>query len=96
MSANELYWSYNLPLQIWPSEEGCPERILNYMPRKERCEVIELSELLGEQTREEFLNTAATYLENLGRLMRAAAADPTLMVYYHDATGPDSSAGAQS
>lgn len=90
---NELYWEYNLPLQIWPTrdddKETSPEfpatqwRVLNYMPRRERCETIDLDdETLGEQTREEFLETAAETLELLAKQMRAAAADPNLHVYY--------------
>jgi hypothetical protein len=89
---NALYWSYNLPLQVWPRHEDCEDadsrvvgaRILNYMPRKERCETVDLAELLGEQTREEYFETAALHLENLARLMRKAAADPSFAVYYAD------------
>ena len=41
--------------------------------------------VVGEQTREEFFESAALHLENLARLMREAAKDPALRVYYHDA-----------
>lgn len=82
---NKTYWEFNLPLQVMPAAEGEPERILNYMPRRSHCQEIELDEeTLGEQTREEFLNTAADHLENLAKLMRRAATDPNYMVYYHD------------
>lgn len=89
---NKLYWAYNLPLQIWPQHENPDDesspifgaRIANYMPRKERCCDLDLYEALGDQTREEFFNEAADHLENLARLMREAAADPSLTVYYHD------------
>lgn len=89
---NRLYWAYNMPLQVWPKhqdpdDENSPivgARVLNYMPRKERCEDSDLSDLLGEQTREEFFESAALHLENLARLMREAAKDPALLVYYHD------------
>ena len=89
---NQLYWAYNLPLQVWPKhQDPCDEkspivgaRVLNYMPRKERCEDCDLSDLLGEQTREEFFESAAQVLENLARLMREAAKDPALLVYYPD------------
>lgn len=93
MSANELYWTYNLPLQVSPAGDGHGEQILNYMPRKNRCEFIDLSEVLGEQTREEFYSTAADMLENLARLMRVAAADPSFMVYYHDEEVPTANRG---
>lgn len=94
---NKLYWAYNLPLQVWPKhadpeDENSPvigARVVNYMPRKERCCDLDLEEVLGEQTREEFFETAALHLENLGRLMRAAGKDPSAHVYYHDA-GMDS------
>ncbi len=29
----ELYWAYNLPLQMWRGDDGW--RVVNYMPRKE-------------------------------------------------------------
>jgi len=80
---NELYWAYNLPLQVWPtddSKETC--QILNYMPRKHAAKMVDLD--LGEQTHEEFFNTAADKLEHLAKLMRAAAKDPDLTAYYHD------------
>lgn len=90
---NKLYWAYNLPLQVWPKhQDPCDEkspivgaRVLNYMPRKERCEDCDLGDLLGEQTREEFFESAAQVLENLARLMREAGKDPALLVYYPDA-----------
>lgn len=90
---NQLYWSFNLPLQVWP-EHADPEdenspvigtRIVNYMPRKERCCDLDLEDVQGEQTREEFFETAALHLENLARLMRVAGKDPSAHVYYHDA-----------
>ena len=90
---NKLYWAYNLPLQVWPRRQDSDDekspivgaRVFNYMPRKERCEDCDLADLLGEQTREEFFESAALHLENLARLMREAAKDPALLVYYHDA-----------
>jgi hypothetical protein len=92
MSDTSLYWAFNLPLQVWPmhadpNDENSPvvgARILNYMPRRERCETMDLSELLVEQTRQEVFERAALVLENLARLMREAGADPTKQVYYPD------------
>ena len=90
---NSTYWSYNLPLQLWAehgeddeAEEGLVVgyRVLNYMPRRERCETLQLEELLGEQTREEFLEQTALTLENLARLFRKAKDDPALNIYYPD------------
>lgn len=89
---NSLYWAYNLPLQVWPNHEDMDDesspitdyRILNYMPRKERTFEVLLSELLGDQTREEFLETAALHLENLAKLFREAISDPNKCIYYHD------------
>lgn len=86
------YFTYNLPLQVWPHREGDDEnspvvgtRILNYMPRKEACINLDLEDVLAEgQTREEFFEEAAQLLEHLAGLMRAAGKDPTLTVYYHD------------
>lgn len=84
---NDMYWEYNVPLQYWPESvadgETVPSHIINYMPRKSACREMELD--LGEQTHEEFFNTAADKLENLAKLMRRAAKDPSFHVYYHDA-----------
>ena len=80
---NKQYWAFNLPLQVWPATAEDPEEtILNYMPRRESCHTENLADMLGEQTREEFLEQAARILENLARLMRQAAKDPQLLVYY--------------
>lgn len=59
--------------------------VVNYMPRKASCCECELDELLGEQSREEFLEYAAQHLENLARLMRESIHDPENYVYYADA-----------
>jgi len=88
---NKHYWAYNLPLQVWPRHESDDElapvvdaRLLTYMPRRERCEELLLSEVIGDQSREEFFEEAARHLENLARLMRVAAKDPKAAIYYHD------------
>jgi hypothetical protein len=81
---NELYWSYNVPLQYYPPENGSPGTVLNYSPRKNRVMEVEIDELLGEQTLSEFLNSAADHLENLAKEMRISANDPWKSVYFHD------------
>lgn len=89
---NKLYWAYNLPLQVWPRHENSEDesspvvdaRLVNYMPRKECCGELLLSEAIGDQSREEFFEDAARHLENLARLMRIAAKDPKATIYYHD------------
>lgn len=82
---NQIYWAYNLPLQVWPDEDGRDARILNYMPRKECVIDVSLSEVIGSQSRDEFFENAALRLENLARLMRACKNDSKSVVYYHDA-----------
>ncbi len=89
---NNLYWAFNVPLQIWPKHaDGLDETsevvgytVLNYMPRKERLCSVEMHEVLGDQTREEFLESAALHLENLAKLMREAISDPRKHIYYPD------------
>lgn len=81
---NSLYWAYNLPLQLWPSEGGDEARIVNYMPRKEQLCDLALSDAMGEQTREEFFEQAALCLENMAHLFRQAKTDTKLTIYYHD------------
>ena len=90
---NKIYWSYNLPLQLWPhhadpedeTSELIGYRILNYIPRKEKCVTIDLDEdILNGQTDEEFFIKAAEVLENLARLFRKAAVIPGTTIYYPD------------
>ena len=90
---SRLYWAFNPPLKVWARRQDSEDensrivgaQVLNYMPRKERCEYCDLADLLGDQTREECFESAAVHLENLARLMREAAKDPARTVYYHDA-----------
>lgn len=81
---NQIYWAYNLPLQVWPDDDD-DARILNYMPRKGCVIDVSLSEVIGSQSRDEFFENAALHLENLARLMRACKTDSKSVVYYHDA-----------
>lgn len=88
-AAARSLFAYNLPVQVWPTDdedEDDAERVLLYMPRKERCVSLTMAELLEDGlTREDLLNASAYWLENLAKLMRRAAADPKFTVYYHDA-----------
>lgn len=81
---NERYWMYNLPLQAGLIEAS----VLNYSPRKDDARWMPLSQVLGDQTEEEYFNTAADVLENLATLMRARAKNPKLTVYYPDRKPP--------
>ena len=81
---NRIYWAYNIPLQVWPGEDGKDARILNYMPRHERCETLDLRNVIGDQTHKEFFQTAAQYLENLAKRFRKLANGEVDIVYYPD------------
>ena len=89
---NGEYWAYNLPLTAYPIHEDEDDdkspvigaRVLNYMPRRGGVQEMDLEELIGDQTHEEFFETAALHLENLARLMREVAKDKTASVYYPD------------
>ena len=89
---NTVYWAYNLPLQVWPIYEDPDDEnstiigteILNYMPRKEEVVECDLKDLINDQTRQEFFETAALHFENMAKLMKKAATDESFIVYYHD------------
>lgn len=89
---NSLYWAYNLPLQVSPIRKDDEDesssivgyRILNYMPRKERCEILDIEDVIGEQTQEEFFESAAQHFENLAKQFRKLAKKEIDTVYYHD------------
>lgn len=77
---NGLYWAYNLPLQMWHSEEGW--RVLNYMPRKERCQNLE--ELVTKEELPQFCQNTATILRNLADLFELLGKGEINHVYYPD------------
>jgi hypothetical protein len=87
-----FYFIYNLPLQAWARHEDDEDesspvtdwRILNYMPRKERCQNLNLSEVLDDLSKEQFCETAALVFENLARLWRALGKGEIDHVYYPD------------
>lgn len=85
---NSLYWALNMPLQAWPIHDENSEIVdyvlLNYMPRLERCEMLEMSNVVGDQPPEEFFETAAKHLENLARQFRRLANKEIDRVYYPD------------
>ena len=96
----ELYFTYNLPLQVYVefNEDGKPESgisienstILNYMPRKERCElltfgqVFENTEYVAAQDVKDFMKVSALVLEHLAEQFKKLdpAKDPEPYVYY--------------
>ncbi len=89
---NKLYWSYNLPLQVWARRKDQEDekseivdyRLLNYMPRKESfCELM-LSDVKNDQNHEEFFETAATMYDNLAKQCRAIARSEDDGIYYPD------------
>lgn len=78
---NGLYWSYNCPLQMWGNaRDGW--RVLNYMPRKERCEYLE--ETLTAEEMPQFCRNAAVVLRNLADLFEAVADGTIDSIYYPD------------
>lgn len=95
-----LYFSYNVPLQVYIefNEDGKPEsginiensNILNYMPRKERCEfltfgqVFENIEHVTAQDVKDFMNVSALIPEHLAEQFKKLdpAKAPKPYVYY--------------
>jgi len=78
---NELYWAYNCPLQMWPDDDGS-WRVVNYMPRKERCDSID--ELVTREEMPQFCRNAAARLRNLAVLFDAMAEGKIDYIYYPD------------
>lgn len=42
-----IFWTYNLPIQIWRSDSG-NGNILLYMPRKESCQMISFDDFFAD------------------------------------------------
>ena len=77
---NGLFWAYNLPLQMWRSDEGW--RVLNNMPRKEG--LIQLEDLVTEEELPQFCQNAATILRNLADLFELLGKGEINHIYYPD------------
>lgn len=89
---NDLYWTYNLPMQMFPIHQDEEDSkspvidysIVNYMPRKASCATFNLSEVLEDQTHEEFCEAAAAHLEHLAKLFRQIGRKEIEHIYYPD------------
>jgi len=80
---NELYWSYNCPLQMWGDAKG-GWRVVNYEPRKERC--VSLDVRVTAEEMPQFCRNAAIRLRNLADLFDAMADGKIDVIYYPDET----------
>ena len=77
-------FNYNLPLQAWREEDGSI-RVLNYMPRRERCNNLDLSELKDDGIVEkDYFYGVSVNLINLAILFAEFAEGKRYHVYYHD------------
>lgn len=88
---NSNYWRFNCPLQVRSYNENPDDdtskliiEVLNYMPRKEGMEWIELNEVLDEQTAQEYFHEAAAHLRNLARLFDNFVVNGDTHIYYPD------------
>jgi hypothetical protein len=79
---NKLYWAYNVPL--WggeKDEEGIRQwRVVNYMPRKEKCS--SLDETVSEAELPQFCANAALILRNLATLFDLLGKGEIDYIYY--------------
>jgi hypothetical protein len=76
----ELYWAFNLPLQIWKSDDGTWSIPANYIARKDRCST--LDEHVSDADRPQFCRNAAAILRNLADLFDAVADGKLDYIYY--------------
>jgi hypothetical protein len=78
---DKLFWSYNCPLQMWPTEDGT-WRVLNYMPRKER--IATFDDRVTKEELPSFCKNTARILRNLAGLFDALAVGKIDLIYYPD------------
>lgn len=78
---NSLYWSYNLPLQMWTTDDGT-WRMLNYMPRKESC--LTLEDVIKKEELPKLCKNTANILRNLAYLFEALGRGEIDRIYYPD------------
>ena len=85
LDLGDIYFSFNVPLQIWITYnvEDQPRsginleesQVLNYMPRKERCEMQSLADIFSADAKvtpediKEFMRISALVMKNLARQM---------------------------
>ncbi len=85
LDLGDIYFSFNVPLQIWITYnvEDQPRsginleesQILNYMPRKMRCEMQSLADIFSADAKvtpediKEFMRISALVMKNLARQM---------------------------
>ena len=85
LDLGDIYFSFNVPLQIWITYnvEDQPRsginleesQVLNYMPRKESCEMQSLADIFSADAKvtpediKEFMRISALVMKNLARQM---------------------------
>jgi len=86
-----LFWAYNLPLQMWKTDGG--HSVLNYMPRKERCQSLESP--VSPEELPQFCKNTAIVLRNLADLFELLGEGKINHVYYPDELPEDAIRHAQ-
>jgi len=76
-----VFWGYNMPLQFWRQSDGTA-RVLNYMPRKERCAYLDKS--VSKDDMQRCCVNTAKILRNLASLIEAFGRGELDTVYYPD------------
>ena len=81
-----LYWACNLPLQMWPTDDG-KWSALNYSPRNQS--VFALEQKVSLEQLPDFCDNAAKHLRNMADLFEALRDGKISRIYYHDETIED-------
>lgn len=76
-----IFWGFNLPLQMWPVN-STTWRVLNYMPRRERCQNLEA--LVTKEELPQFCKNTAIVLRNLAELFELLGKGEIDTIYYPD------------
>lgn len=79
------FWSMNLPLQMWPVDEGW--RVLNYMPRKEKAAFLEAN--VSKEDVPAFCKNTSAVLRNLADLFDLLGEGRIDTIYYPDESPED-------
>ena len=78
---NSLFWSYNLPLQMWPNEDNTFS-VVDYMPRKET--VVRIDKRVTPSELPQFCQNTAVLLRHLANRFDALGRGEIDSIYYHD------------
>ena len=84
-----IFWTFNLPIQVWRPNKDESGNILLYMPRKERCEMISFDEFFAdieggasEENIKDLCDVSAAIMKNFAKHIEEVGNNKREFAYY--------------